>query len=277
MTKFGFHDFGAAGVVHMISGFFALGVLLHLGPRIGKFNADGTANHIGGHNLPLTAIGLLLIIVGFWGFLMACLIYPGESWSWSPTEFTTIYGTPITLSALSFNILMGCAGGIIGAWAVTRDPFWMMSGALAGIISCASGLDIWWPPLAFAIGFVGACMMPFSYRMLEKWGIDDAVGAVTVHGTVGAWGVISVGIFAAGYPALSGDAGVPTVSFVGQFVGMIVMFLCGFVPGYLFAGIFKAMGMLRVPEAAEIAGLDVTKVPASAFPEGITASPAPAE
>ena len=282
VTKFGFHDFGAAGVVHMISGFFALGVLIHLGPRIGKFNEDGTANHIGGHNLPLTAIGLLLIIVGFWGFLMACLIYPGEAWSWSATELTTIYGTPTTLSALAFNILMGLGGGIIGAWAITRDPFWMMSGALGGIISCASGLDIWWPPLAFAIGFAGGCILPYSYRMLEKWGIDDAVGAVTVHGTLGIWGVLSVGIFASGYPALSGDAmpdgsAIPTISFIGQFVGMIVMFLCGFVPGYVFAWFFKAIGMLRVPEAAEIAGLDMTKVPSVAFPEGITPPAHPAE
>ncbi len=277
VQKLGYHDFGAAGVVHMISGFFALGVLIHLGPRIGKFNDDGTANHLAGHSMPLTLIGLMTIIVGFWGFLMACLIFPGEAWSWSTAEFTTIYGTPTTLSALSFNILMAFAGGIIGAWAVTRDPFWMMSGALGGIISAAPGLDIYWPPLAFTVAFAGACIMPYSAKMLEKWGIDDAVGAVTVHGTLGAWGVVALGIFASGYPALSGDAGVATISFFGQFVGMIVMALIGFVPGYLFAGLFKAMGILRVGEAAEIAGLDPTKVPSSAYPEGIPASPAPAE
>ena len=94
---------------------------------------------------------------------------------------------------------------------------------------------------------------------------------------LGAWGVISVGIFAAGYPALSGDAGVATVSFVGQFVGMIVMALVGFVPGYVVSLIFKATGTLRVGEAAERAGLDPTKVPGSAYPEGIPASAAPAE
>ena len=71
VTQFGVHDFGAAGLVHAVAGFFALGVLINLGPRIGKFNADGTANHIAGHNLPLTVIGLMFIIVGFWGFLMA--------------------------------------------------------------------------------------------------------------------------------------------------------------------------------------------------------------
>ena len=80
VTKFGVHDFGAAGLVHAVAGFFALGVLMNLGPRIGKFNPDGTANHIAPHNLPFTVTGLMLIIVGFWGFLMACVIVPGEAW-----------------------------------------------------------------------------------------------------------------------------------------------------------------------------------------------------
>ena len=114
-------------------------MLINLGPRVGKFNADGTANDLSGHNMPFTVTGLMLIIVGFWGFLMACVIIPGEAWSWYGDKWATIYGTPTTLSALAFNILMGMGGGIIGAWMMTRDPFWMMSGALAGIISCASG------------------------------------------------------------------------------------------------------------------------------------------
>jgi Amt family ammonium transporter len=277
VTGLGYHDFGAAGVVHMIAGFFALGVLINLGPRIVKFNADGSANHISGHNLPFTATGLMLIIVGFWGFLMACAIFPGEGWSWSGTQYASIYGTPMNLSALSFNILMGLGGGIIGAWMVTRDPFWMMSGCLAGIISCAAGLDLWWPPLAFAIGFVGGAALKPLANMLENFGIDDAVGAVTVHGTIGAWGVIAVGIFASGYPALSGDPGVATISFFGQLIGMIVMFLIGFVPGYVVSWIMNQMNFLRVDEEDEKAGLDPTKVPAQAYPEGITSSPTAAE
>ena len=70
VTQWGFHDFGAAGLVHAVAGFFALGVLIQLGPRVGKFNADGSANHIAGHNMMATVIGLMLIIVGFFGFLM---------------------------------------------------------------------------------------------------------------------------------------------------------------------------------------------------------------
>ncbi len=272
VTQWGYHDFGAAGVVHLVAGAFALGVLINLGPRIGKFNPDGSANTISGHNLPFTLTGLMLIIVGFWGFLMGCVIVPGEGWSWFEGQWATIYGTPMTLSAMSFNILMGFAGGIIGAWAITRDPFWMMSGALGGIISCAAGLDLWWPPLAFAIGFIGGIIMPYSAKLLEKMGIDDAVGAVTVHGTLGIWGVLAVGIFASGYPALGGPAAdVTHISFVGQLIGAIVMILLGIVPGYVVSLILKTVGLLRVGEAAEIKGLDPTKVPNIAYPEGINA------
>ena len=278
VTDWGYHDFGAAGVVHMVAGFFALGVLINLGPRVGKFNPDGSANQLSGHNLPLTLIGLMLIIVGFWGFLMACVIVPGEGWSWFEGTWASIYGTPMTLGSLAFNILMGFAGGIIGAWMVTRDPFWMMSGALGGIISCAAGLDLWWPPLAFAVGFIGGSIMQPAAAFLEKMKIDDAVGAVTVHGTLGIWGVLAVGIFASGYPALQGEAGeISHVSLIGQIVGIVVMFLLGFVPGYVTSLILKVVGLLRVGEAAEINGLDLTKVPNVAYPEGINPSANPAE
>ncbi len=278
VTKFGVHDFGAAGLVHAVAGFFALGVLINLGPRIGKFNADGSANEIAGHNMPMTVVGLMFIIVGFWGFLMACVIVPGEAWSWFADKPSTIYGTPITLSALSFNILMAIAGGIIGAWIMTKDPFWMMSGALAGIISAASGLDIYYPALTFIVAFSAGVILKPCATWLEKRGIDDAVGAVTVHGTIGLYGVIMLGVFATGYPALQGAAGeAPTISLIGQIVGAVVFFLLGFVPGYVVSLVLKGMGMLRVPEGAEIAGMDTVKVPAQGYPEGIPASAAPAE
>ena len=276
VTRFGVHDFGAAGLVHAVAGFFALGVLMNLGPRIGKFNKDGSANHIAPHNLPFTVTGLMLIIVGFWGFLMACLIVPGEAWSWYDDKFATIYGTPITLSALSFNILMGISGGIIGAWAITKDPFWMMSGALAGIIAVASGLDLYWPPLAFVIAFSAGCILKPCATWLENRGIDDAVGAVTVHGTIGLYGVVMLGIWASGYPAAQGE-GAASITLYGQIIGAVVFFLVGFVPGWIVSKILSALGLLRVSPEAEEAGLDMTKVPSQAYPEGITQSSTPIE
>jgi len=244
---------------------------MHLGPRIGKFNRDGSANHIAGHNMPLTVVGLMLIIVGFWGFLMACVVPPGEAWSWFADKQATIYGTPITLSALAFNILMGIAGGIIGSWIWTKDPFWMMSGALAGIISVASGLDIYFPALAFIIAMSAGIILKPAATWLESRGIDDAVGAVTVHGTIGLYGVIMLGVFGSGYPALAIE-NAPVITLYGQIIGAVVFFLLGFVPGWVFALILKKMGMLRVPAAAEEAGLDTVKVPAQGYPEGIAPS-----
>ena len=107
---------------------------------------------------------------------------------------------------------------------------------------------------------------------LENRGIDDAVGAVTVHGTIGLYGVVLLGIFGAGYPSLQGAAGeVPTISLIGQSIGAVVFFLLGFVPGYAVSYVLKMMGMLRIPEGAEIAGMDMVKVPAAGYPEGIPA------
>ncbi len=266
VTSFGYHDFGASGVVHAIAGFFTLGVLLNLGPRIGKFNADGSANAIAGHSMPAALVGLMLIIAGFWGFLMACVIFPGEPWSWGQGIFGTIYGTPVTMSAMTFNILMGFAGGAIAAWVMTHDPFWMMSGALGGIISVAGGLDLYWPPMAFVIAAVGGVIMPIVARYVEKMQIDDAVGAVALHGVVGLWGVVAVGIFAAGYPALTSE-GAPTISFFGQLTGGLVLAVLGFVPGYVVSLLLRQIGMLRVPKEAEILGLDKVKVPVEAYPE----------
>jgi Amt family ammonium transporter len=280
VTKFGVHDFGAAGLVHAVAGFFALGVLMNLGPRIGKFNSDGSANHIAPHNLPFTVTGLMLIIVGFWGFLMACVILPGEAFSWYDDKMATIYGTPITLSALSFNILMGISGGIIGAWAITKDPFWMMSGALAGIIAVASGLDLYWPPLAFLIAVAAGCILKPCATWLENRGIDDAVGAVTVHGTIGLFGLIMLGVWGSGYPALDAfveEGAAPKITLYGQIIGAGVFFLVGFVPGWVLSKILSVLGLLRVSPEAEEAGLDMTKVPSQAYPEGITQSSTPIE
>lgn len=260
VAKWGYHDVGASGVVHIISGFFALGVLLNLGPRVGKYNADGSANRIQGHSLPMSMAGLMLIVTGFFGFFAACLLYGGTA------QWVNIYGGPTTLSAFCFNILMGVSGGIIGCYAKTRDPFWMMSGALCGVISVAAGLDIWDPSLAFCVGFSGGIIGPIAAKMLDKMRIDDAVGAFAVHGVCGVWGVLVVGIFMGGYP--SHAEGIPAISFYGQFMGMLVMILIGFVPGYVLSLIFKMCGILRVSDGVQNVGLDV-EFNNDAYPENI--------
>ena len=263
VTKWGYHDFGASGVVHIISGFFALGILIPLGPRVGRFNPDGSANVIRGHSLPMTMVGLMLIVVGFFGFLGGCVIYGGTG------QWTNIYGMPTTLSSICFNTLMGVAGGMIGGYAMTRDPFWVMSGALCGIISVAAGMDLYYPGFTFALAFLGGIIGPISAKVVERFGVDDAVGAVSVHGTCGIVGVLGVGIFAGGYPQFS-DA-VPTITFGGQFMGMLVMVALGFIPGYVLAMILKGFGVLRASEPIQEMGMDV-EVENTAYPEGMASN-----
>lgn len=260
LTKLGFHDVGAAGCVHMIAGFAALGLLINLGPRIGRFKPDGTAVTIPPHNLPLTMLGLFLIFTGFFGFLMGCVIYGGSGYS-------TIYGTPTTLSAFAFSTLMGLAGGIIGAYVTSKgEPFWTISGGLAGVISVAPGMDLYHPALAFTVALVGGGLIPYIGKLLERFRIDDVVGAVTVHGGMGAYALVMVGFFLHGYPNIEGN---PPITFWGQVIGMLVFAALGFVPVYLLSLLLKKVGLLRIPPEVEEQGLDLSEVPATPYPEGI--------
>jgi ammonia channel protein AmtB len=128
--------------------------------------------------------------------------------------------------------------------------------------------------MAFVIAAIGGVIMPLVARYVEKMQIDDAVGAVALHGVVGIWGVIAVGIFASGYPALTSE-GAPTITLYGQVIGALVMAVLGFVPGYVVSLILKKLGMLRVPKEAELLGLDKVKVPVEAYPEFFGAGGAP--
>lgn len=262
-VKWGFHDFGAAGAVHMVAGFFALGVIINLGARIGRFAPDGTPQTITGHSVPMSTIGLMMIIVGFFGFLGGCIIFS------SGAQWTTIFGTPTTLSAISFNTLMAFAGGIIGAYVITRQPFWMMSGALAGIFSAAPGLDLYYPPLAFLMGILGGVITPLADKLItKKFKLDDAVGAFSVHGIGGLIGIVGLGVFS-GFPNVI--EGAPNISFFGQLKSAFVMALLGFIPGFAVSFILAKIGILRVPAKVEEAGLDLVEVPLAAYPESVPA------
>ncbi|WP_332667251.1 ammonium transporter [Aeromicrobium sp.] len=259
LTEWGWHDFGAAGCVHLIAGAFTLGVLINLGPRIGRF-VNGKAVTIPPHNLPLTMLGLMLIFVGFFGFLMGCVVYTN-------TGYFSIFGNPTNLSAIAFSTLMGLAGGIIGAYVASKgEPFWTISGGLAGVISVAPGMDLYHPALAFIIAVVGGSLIPHIGKLIERFGIDDVVGAVTVHGGCAFYGIVVSGFVLWGYPNIEG---MPDVNPLGQIGGAIVLTLLGFVPGYLISLALKKAKMLRIPPEVELAGLDLSEVPATPYPEGI--------
>ena len=253
LTDLGYHDFGCSAVVHGVSGFFALGVLINLGPRLGKFDSEGKPRKMLPHNLPLTLVGLMLIFVGFYAFLAACVIFaPGQQMEIS------IYGTPMTLASIGVSTTLALSAGIIGSYLGSKgDPFYTISGGLAGIISVGAGLDLYSPPLVILIAFMGAYTMPFVGAAVEKAGIDDAVGAVAVHGYCGTLGAMTVGVMATGYPQ---GEGIPLTGFFGQLAGtFICTVVLGFIPGYGVSWVLKKLNMLRVPASEELEGLDLAE------------------
>ena len=134
----GYHDAYASGVVHAIAGGTCLAVLINLGPRIGKFAADGTPRNIPPQNPWLVCIGLFLIYTGFWGFYAACNIpiYDVQAGDGVFFSATNIYLQPTTLSAITFNFIMSLSGGLMAGYLMSKaDPFWTFSGGLAGVIS----------------------------------------------------------------------------------------------------------------------------------------------
>ena len=256
----GYHDAYASGVIHAIAGGFALGILVVLGPRIGKFAADGTPRNIHPRNPWLVAIGLFLIYTGFWGFYVACNIpiwdiQAGDGVFYSATN---IYLGPTTLSAITFNFLMSLAGGLLaGYWISKGDPFWTYSSGLAGIIAASAGNDLYHPIQAMIIAIVGVIFMYKMHGWVERrFRVDDAVGAVAVHGYAGFFGVVVAGFVLWGYPS-SPDPSFTSINPLGQIAGAIIMFgVLGFLPGWIIALILRGCGILRIPEAVEIAGLD---------------------
>jgi len=248
--------------VHGVAGAFAFGVLLNLGPRIGKYDRAGLARTFRGHNTHLTLMGLMLIFTGFYGFYAACLviqstIFPG---------WLNIYLSPTTLGSIAFVITIGFAGGFTGGWFASKgDPFWTLSGGLAGVVSVSAGADVYHPSLAYILATSGGMVAVFSGTWIErKLRVDDAVGAVAVHGVCGFYGIILVGIFAGGFP--TGVNNIET-SFGGQMVGLMAFVPLAFLPGYLASWVLKYFNLLRVPPEVELEGLDMAEFQADFFPE----------
>ena len=263
----GYHDAYASGVIHAIAGVYALGLLLVLGPRIGKFAADGTPRDIPPHNPWLLTIGIFLIYTGFWGFYAACnvpIISPevidgqitGTTWT-----ATNIYLAPTTLSAITFNFLMSLSGGLMAAYIVSKgDPFWTFSGGLAGIITASAGNDLYHPIQAMLVAAIGVVIVYRLHFWVErKFKIDDAVGAVAVHGYSGVVGLIIAGFVLWGAPS-SPYEGYAAVNPLGQLIGAVIMFgLLGFLPGWGLAKIQQAAGVLRIPREVELQVLDFSE------------------
>ncbi len=146
--RFGFHDAIASAVVHGVAGAFTLGVLFNLGPRIGKYTKEGLTRTFRPHNIHMTLMGLMLIFTGFYAFYAACLVIVSTTFP----GWANIYLSPTTLGSIAMIITFGFAGGFTGGYFASRgDPFWTVSGGLAGVISVSAGADVYAPTLGYLI------------------------------------------------------------------------------------------------------------------------------
>ena len=263
VVHFGYHDFAASGVVHGIAGIFALGVLFNLGPRIGRYDENGGTRVFKPHNLHLTLMGLMIIFTAFYAFYAACLYIQAGTVG----GYVNIYFLPTTLSAITYTITMAFAGGFAGGYIFSRgDPFWTISGGLAGVVAVSSGADVYSPSLTLLLAFFSAGLCYYIGGWIEsKARIDDCVGAVAVHGVMGFWGVLLMGIFASGFPA-SGVVDVET-SLLGQIVGAAALIPLAFFTGYIGSWILKQLNLLRVPPEVEVEGLDMAEFETDFYPE----------
>ena len=268
----GYHDAYASGVIHAIAGGFALGVLAVLGPRIGKFSSSGEPRNIGPRNPWLVTVGLFLIYTGFWGFYAACnipIFDLGPEYGMEGVTYwtaTNIYVTPTTLSGITMNFLMSLSGGLLAGYVIAKgDPFWTYSSGLAGIICASAGNDLYHPIQSMIIAMIGVVIAyKMHYWVERKFKIDDAVGAVAVHGYAGFAGLVICGFVLNGYPSSGYSVGAmwdgttyAAINPLGMFIGAIIMFfVLGMIPGWIIAKVLHGMGKLRIPREVELAGLD---------------------
>jgi ammonium transporter, Amt family len=261
----GMQDFAGSTAVHLIGATGAFAALLLLGPRKGKYGADGRPRAIPGHSMPLVGLGTLILFIGWFGF------NPGSTLGIGDTR----------MAEVAVVTLLGCAGGVIGAFVATQlkqrtiDIGMVANGAIAGLvaITAPSGyVEIWAGPI---IGFVAGLIVVFGVIWIDKR-IDDPVGATSAHGLAGIWGTLACGIFTAPRLAKYNAFGDPDgglvysgefTQLIAQAVGVTVAFAFVFGMSYLTFAAIKATIGLRVSEADEEAGLDIVEHGMYGYPE----------
>ncbi len=245
LSSIGFFDFAGSGVVHMLGGTAAFAGALVVGPRIGKYSADGKPRTIPGHSVTLGALGVFILWFGWYGFNAgSTLAAVGQNIAY-PAVTTT-------LAACA-----GALGAMFTAWIITGKPDvgFSLNGVLAGLVGITAGTASVSFGAAIVIGATAGIIMVLSVIGFERIGIDDPVGAISVHGTTGLWGLIAVALFSA-------DASLP-IQLVGAAAIMAWTFGTSFV---VFKVIDLTIGM-RVSPEEEIVGLDRSEHGGSAYPE----------
>ena len=258
---FGYHDAYGAGAIHAVLGGFTLGVLTQLKHRVIKFTNQQQSRSIVPSNPLMLLLGRIFMTLGLIGILLAANfpILEIKNAEGIFFETTNIYGAPISLSGSLYNFMLALSGGLLMSYIISKgDLYWMFSGGIIGIVSISAGCDYYFPLQSFLISLVITFIVYKSYHWLEeKFKFDDAIGAISIHGFAGFWGLLIAGIVLWGYPSSTNPEFVSINPF-GQFAGAIILFwILGFVPGYLTAKILNFFNLLRISETTEIAGKDV--------------------
>jgi Amt family ammonium transporter len=250
-----FQDFAGSGVVHLCGGTAALAGVLLLGPRLGKYTADGKIKAIPGANLPLATLGTFILWLGWFGF------------NGGSELVVSNVAEANAVAAVFVNTNTAAAGGTVAALITARllfgkaDLTMALNGALAGLVAITAEPLAPTPLWATIVGAIGGVIVVFSIVSIDKIKIDDPVGAISVHGVVGMWGLMAV-------PMSNTDAG-----FGPQLLGLVTIFVWTFVASLITWFIIKMIMGLRVSEEEELQGVDIGECGVEAYPE-FTASSA---
>jgi len=253
LSDFGFYDFAGSGIVHMAGASAALAGVLLLGARKGKYDKDGKSMPILGANLPLATLGTFILWMGWFGFNGGSVLAMASKESADAVAMVFV------------NTNAAAAGGVIAAllfaklWFGKADLTMTLNGALAGLVAITAGPDTPSVLVATLIGAVGGILVVLSIVWLDrKLRIDDPVGAISVHGVVGLWGLLAV-------PLTNSD-----VTFTGQLVGAGTIFIWVFVAsGVVWFALKTVMG-IRVTKEDEDEGADISECGLEAYPEFVT-------
>ncbi|RED45687.1 ammonium transporter [Seonamhaeicola aphaedonensis] len=261
LAQMGFIDFAGSSIVHAVGGWAALVGAALVGPRLGKYTADGKAVDIPGHNKLLAALGVFILWFGWFGF------NGGSQLAWGGDDAV---GASMVVLVTNLAASAGAVGALFLSWIKYKKPNLDMTlnGALAGLVSITAGCGNMSEFGAIAAGFIGGLIVVFSMEFVEqKLKIDDAVGAFSVHGVAGAWGTLVIGLW-----GISGDEGIGLFNgggseqFVAQLTGTAAYAIWAVVVSFIFFFILKKTMGLRVTEKEEIEGLDLSEHGALAYP-----------
>ncbi len=248
LNDLGFLDFAGATVVHSTAGWVALAAILVIGPRLGRFGASQCT--IQGHNIPLSALGLFLLFVGWMGFNGGSVIQASQS-------------IPLVLVN---TVLAGAAGGLAAlafAWRETGRPDVgsVINGILAGLVAITASAPFMTPSASLLVGGLGGIICAIATRVLEQWQIDDVIGAIPAHACAGVWGTLALALF--GNPELWGTGNDRLTQFGIQLTGVIVCFFWAFGLSFVILKALNRLVPLRVSEDEERLGLNMTEHGAS--------------